>query len=338
MQIGIRRAELSDGAQIDATAFGEGPGGNVSFNATEDIFITGRHASTEFHSGLFSNANGPGQGGNVTVTAGGSIVMNEGRILTRTLGEADAGTLKVSANNLTLLNGAQIFSGIGNAHADGTVEGSPTGEGKGGGLIVTVADRLFISGTGPDGFRSGLFSSAQIGRGNAGNIRVLAGDIEISDQGTISASSIRLSNGNAGDIVIDGLNTMRLEGGTIETETIQTDGGNITIDTRNLVFLQDSAITTSVESGFGAGGNITIDPQFVVLDNSQIIANAFGSPGGNIRIVTDSFFASPDSIVDASSQLGIDGTVEIDSPDTDITGGITILPESFFDAAALLRL
>jgi hypothetical protein len=44
----------------------------------------------------------------------------------------------------------------------------------------------------------------------------------------------------------------------------------------------------------------------------------------------------PDSLIDASSEFGVSGTVEIDSPDTDITGGITTLPESFFDVAAQL--
>ena len=51
-----------------------------------------------------------------------------------------------------------------------------------------------------------------------------------------------------------------------------------------MIRLRDSQITTAVGSGRGAGGNITIDPEFVVLENSQISANAFGGPGGNITI------------------------------------------------------
>jgi hypothetical protein len=52
--------------------------------------------------------------------------------------------------------------------------------------------------------------------------------------------------------------------------------------------------------------------------------------------VTDFFFTTPDSLVNASSKLGISGTVEIDSPDTDILGGLTELPAGFFDAATVL--
>jgi large exoprotein involved in heme utilization and adhesion len=92
-----------------------------------------------------------------------------------------------------------------------------------------------------------------------------------------------------------------------------------------------------VESGFGDGGNITIDPEFVILNSSSIVANAFGGDGGNILIVTNNFIASPDSIVDASSQFGLDGTVIIKSPESDLTSGLTELPESFLNVAALLR-
>lgn len=41
--------------------------------------------------------------------------------------------------------------------------------------------------------------------------------------------------------------------------------------------------------------------------------------------------------MEASSAFGIDGTVTIDSPDVEITSGITLLTGAFIDAAALLR-
>lgn len=44
----------------------------------------------------------------------------------------------------------------------------------------------------------------------------------------------------------------------------------------------------------------------------------------------------PDSLVSASSQLGIDGVVEIDSPETDLNAGLVPLPANFFDAAQVL--
>jgi hypothetical protein len=42
-------------------------------------------------------------------------------------------------------------------------------------------------------------------------------------------------------------------------------------------------------------------------------------------------------VVDASSKLGINGTVIIRSPETDLSSSLTDLPESFLNVAALLR-
>jgi large exoprotein involved in heme utilization and adhesion len=47
-------------------------------------------------------------------------------------------------------------------------------------------------------------------------------------------------------------------------------------------------------------------------------------------------FKSPDSLIDASSGLGVDGAVEIEAPDTDISAGMVALPTAFLDVASLL--
>ena len=104
-----------------------------------------------------------------------------------------------------------------------------------------------------------------------------------------------------------------------------------------MVRLQDSQITTAVRSGEGRGGDITIDPHFVILENSQIRANAFGGPGGNIQITAEVFLADPASRVDASSELGIDGTVDIRAPVTDVSGTVAALPQTFGRELKLLR-
>jgi len=75
----------------------------------------------------------------------------------------------------------------------------------------------------------------------------------------------------------------------------------------------------------------------VVLLDSQILAQAFAGNGGNISITAGNLFVSPDSVIDASSQLGIDGEIVIDSPTADITESIVQLPADYLDVTALLR-
>jgi hypothetical protein len=75
----------------------------------------------------------------------------------------------------------------------------------------------------------------------------------------------------------------------------------------------------------------------VVLNRSQVVARAGAGTGGSIRIVAGQFIADVDSAVDASSETGIDGTVQIESPDVDLTGTLDVLPSEFADASSLMR-
>ncbi|MEK7305553.1 MAG: hypothetical protein AAB034_05320, partial [Nitrospirota bacterium] len=95
------------------------------------------------------------------------------------------------------------------------------------------------------------------------------------------------------------------------------------------------SISTSVLGGAGSGGNITIDPNSVILQNSQIIAQAIQGAGGNISIVTPLFLADAGSLVDASSQFGLSGTVKIQSPTSNLAGTVSSLPSSLRQAQSL---
>src|SRR5574341_829279 len=105
--------------------------------------------------------------------------------------------------------------------------------------------------------------------------------------------------------------------------------------------LTNSQITTSVQSGVGQGGNITIGSaghpfEFILLGDSQIRADAFGGPGGNINMFADVYLTS-NSVVSASSALSTPGTIAIEATVTDVSGGLTQLPTAPLEAAALMR-
>ena len=71
---------------------------------------------------------------------------------------------------------------------------------------------------------------------------------------------------------------------------------------------------------------MNIDPQFVILQNSQILANAVFGPGGNIFITTNLLL--PDSYRSLHlglSQFGQQGTVIIQSPISPASGKIVPL-------------
>jgi large exoprotein involved in heme utilization and adhesion len=145
--------------------------------------------------------------------------------------------------------------------------------------------------------------------------------------------------GNAGNVIVTTQAPFLLTNGSVVTRATQADGGNIQITTPTLLRLRDSTITAVVGGGAGTvGGNITIDPQFVLLQNSQIIANAFAGTGGTIDIQAQQvFLADPLSRVSATSTLGINGRVNIQAPVTNISGAVAPLPQAFAQPAELLR-
>jgi hypothetical protein len=75
---------------------------------------------------------------------------------------------------------------------------------------------------------------------------------------------------------------------------------------------------------------------FVVLNHSNITSTAVGGDGGNITIVANSFIRSGDSVLDASSELGIDGEIATGAPEEDITTNVQPLTATFLDASKLL--
>ena len=143
--------------------------------------------------------------------------------------------------------------------------------------------------------------------------------------------------GAAGTIHIQAGETFSSQNGTVMTEAAQAGGGTIVLRAGRLVRLQDSEVTTSVRGGAADAGNLTLEAPFVVADGSAIVANAFGGRGGNVHIRSGVLLTDPASVVSASSALGIQGTVEIQAPVTNLSGVTTPLPARLVAEAELLR-
>ncbi len=332
---------LTDG-YILASSSGMGHGGTVTVEATGSVSISGSKAA------LSSCAFREGDGGFISLSTPILKVSDGGGIRAATLEEGAAGDIILRVGNLTLADKGYITT-------------NSIGKGAGGKLTVSATETVSIFGQKNDGFGSGFFSEATSG-GAAGSILLKTCVLKITDGGQINASTLAegvggdieveadqiylsnearieaasTGNGDAGDIVIKAGDMIYGDHASVATEAIKADGGNIRIDTQNLSCLTDSDITATVKGAMGDGGNIEMNSKFVVLNRSNIIAKAEGGNGGRIVIVSDVFLSTPDSIVSASSRLGIDGTVEIFSPMVDVSSGLVSLPESFLKADDLL--
>lgn len=327
MTINARTLALEDGARISSSTGGFGNAGNLAVSASESVAITGGL------SGIFtaSSADATGNAGALTVTTP-VLRMSGGVIDSTTVGDGNAGIVTANVGTLLMTAGAQIrsFSGGFDETNNNTLV---VGSGNAGSVNVVASGAVAVSGS-ADGRPSGLLAETR-GSGAGGDVNLQAWTLRLADGATISSSS--LGDGLAGNIRLQLGDSLELRGASIATRALTSDGGNISLFAPRLIHLVDSQITTSVESGVGGGGNIFIDPQFVLFQNSQIIANAFGGPGGNISIIAGQLIADPATTISASSALGIDGAVNIDAPDTDVSAGLAVLPAAYLDASSLLR-
>lgn len=121
------------------------------------------------------------------------------------------------------------------------------------------------------------------------------------------------------------------KGGTVNTSAVNAGGGNININVQEQLYLSEQgSITTSVQSSIGDGGNISIEnPQFSVLNQGQIVAQADAGHGGNIHLTADNVLQSVDSLISASSRLGIDGNIDIAAPDESFSDALLVLNKTF---------
>jgi filamentous hemagglutinin family protein len=359
---------MSSSGEILAAASGTGQGGNVYITAADSVKISGVN-DTGYKSGVYTSTfSGTGNAGNIMISASDVSVGKDGVISAFSSGKGNAGEINLNVKTLSLTDNAEISTeviGQGNGnniniaaensvHISGYLSGIYTntyGAGISGNITLsaynmTLDEKSSISavtaGTGKAGeirlnintltlTQGSGMSTSSLGSGDGNNILLNVSDLTMKNGSYIEAFSN--DTGNAGNIILDAHNTVRLDNSSFLTGSRNSDGGDMKFHIDKILYLSDSYISTSAKGGTGSGGNISIDPQFVILNNSNITANAYGGRGGNIHIVADNFIRSWKSIVDASSKLGIDGLVEINSPDADISSGLMVLSGSFFDVS-----
>jgi hypothetical protein len=171
--------------------------------------------------------------------------------------------------------------------------------------------------------------------GKGGAITLQGTDLGIANKSSITAESHGAKN--AGQIALISANNISITDSTISTEALNASGGDIKLTAPNTVMLRNSTLTASVGGGNETtGGKIDIDPQYVVIQNSNVIARAADGTGGRIAIQADqAVLVDPSSQIDATSSRGINGQILIQSPIQQLAGAIAPLPQAFAVAANL---
>jgi filamentous hemagglutinin family protein len=342
-------------------------GDNLTPQVPDNITVTlSGQLSLDGRSVVATNAWRSAPAADLTITAPQILVTEGSRLTAETYQSGQGGRLNLFTDNLQVTNGGQLRSGSSPFPFFDPPEGvSLIPSGAGGTITVqnvaAPAQSIVIDGVG-----SGIFTDAQ-GTGPGGNINLAAQSIAVQNGGIVSAStsgiepsatggnisvlanqSVTLSNGgsiianstgpaNAGNIAINAGAQFLSQHAFMTTRASQASGGNITIQATDSIRLVNSQLSTSVQGGPNtSGGNILLDPAVVTLQNSQVTAQAVQGTGGNINIIAGTFLADPTSLVSASSEFGLSGAVNIQSPVSSLSNTLATLPQRPLQAQPLL--
>ena len=301
--------DLTKGAAVSAATAGVGDAGAVTIDASGNITAAGETQDGSYSSGIFNTVD--------------------------TLGVGNSGDINITTANLSLTQGSEVNA-------------STLGQGNAGTIAINVYENISLSGIDSAEFPGGILSLvAPNGIGNAGGIDINTNHLSLTNSAEISVQS--LGQGEAGDLDIQ-TNSLALSDATsLLASTPVGTGGNINLQISDNLTLQDNSTISARALENANGGNINIDADFVIAQpdrGNDIVASADEGTGGNIDITTNAIFGleERDSIppnntndLDASSQLGVDGTIEINELDVNPTEALEELPVEVIDVASLVE-
>jgi filamentous hemagglutinin family protein len=334
LQLQGKNISLLDGSVIRTNTLGDENGRQVKINAADSINIAGTNADL-FSSGIYNEveADATGNGGNLSIAAR-NVELLGGNIYNDTSGTGKAGNLNINTNDLKIKEGSQIASGT-------------FGAGDGGILSVS-ANNIELSGGSPfspSGLRTDTFAT-----GKGGNLIIDADNLQIKDGAQIGAGT--WNNGDSGDVIIQATNVevigFKFANGFIyssgifapvfslepnsDDSNLTGNGGNLIIDTEQLIVRDGGAIVSST-SGKGNAGNISlrvdnIEVRDAIVDevgsrsgiSSRVEARGSGN-GGNVDIVANNF-----NLIDGGSisvdtiGLGNAGNIKINAQNINVSG------------------
>ncbi|MEM7581518.1 MAG: filamentous hemagglutinin N-terminal domain-containing protein, partial [Cyanobacteria bacterium P01_A01_bin.80] len=303
INISAENINVLNGALVTSGNFSSAQGGDIQINVSESLSMSG--FSRTDASLINSLALRTGNSGNVTINTSKLEILNFASIGTSTWAEGSAGKVTINASESIILSGQ-----------DSVIDSS-----------ASVVNEIFRLSLGLPDFP----------RGDSGSVVINTPSLTIADGGILSVTNQGL--GNSGDIEINTDQIFLDTTGNIDAFSASGQGGSIKLNIQNSLLLGNNSSINTEAKGTGNGGNITINSPIIAgFENSDIIANAVEGNGGNIDITTQGIFGlefreelTPDSDITASSQFGVNGTVQINNFGIDPSSGLVELPVALTD-------
>lgn len=292
---------------------GSGSAGNIAFNANESITI-GPNTTQSTLIGS-SAVSGSGNAGSITMTAPRVTIQGGVLISSSTFGAGNAGKIEINATEHVTIAG------------EGPTPASFTGEDRGvttvrtSGVLLPIFVRTFLN----------LPNTIT---GDGGDIVFNTPQLTVTEQAQVNVQ--HLDQGNAGTIRVNAGQLIVSDDGQLLSSSVFGEGGNIELELSELLFLRRNGLIDSESLGTSNGGNITIKaPVIIGLEDSDIVADAITGNGGNIDITTKSLLGlefreqrTSESDITANSEFGVSGTVAINNLTVESALSVVELPNA----------
>lgn len=359
IDIQAKQFNVENGSIVATIALDLGNSGNLT--------ITTDNLTLQDSAVIGTATQGQGAAGDLAVRATNSVnIINDGFMLTGSLGSGAAGKLVIDTQRLSIWNGGELLN--------------ITSGAQGGSLQVNASKSVEVR-----NYDSGIYTDT-FGALAAGELTITTPQLTVSNGAQVSASTF--GKGPAGEIVVHASDFVELRGissdGSFPSGLFASSelpgydfqptgvGGGLTVATGKLIVRDQAQVSVGgsttgnagnlnvvaraaiyldnqgkivAETKSGRGGNITLQAQDIFLRHGSNIStstatNAIGGNGGNITIDTNVLVALENSDITANAgakggqvkidALGIFGTEfrERENPATsDITATSELGPE-----------
>ncbi|MGB3510578.1 MAG: S-layer family protein, partial [Microcoleaceae cyanobacterium] len=365
--INTQNLMLNNGGLIVASTSGSGQAGNITIDANE-IEVVGMSADGRFPSGINTQVNSTGNGGNLTIDTQ-RLIMRDGAIIEGgVFSSGQGGNITINATEISLSGNAmsdnilpeisnivQVFQGQ-FSNIVLTVVG-PNATGKGGDITIDTQSLQLSDGS--------LIGTGTVGLGDSGDLTIRATEIDMT--GTTPIGLLPTSvyttvysegKGNGGNLTIDTERLSLRNGAQLRAGTNASgNSGDLILRATEIELIGGSesgifasSILTSVEDftvislarGSGEGGNAFIETErLTILDGAEVSANTFGdgsagsltiNASDNITLSGSSPINGNSSAITASTELGATkagGNLNITTPTLNLSDAAVVTARSF---------
>ncbi|MEI1377235.1 S-layer family protein [Nostoc sp. UHCC 0926] len=325
VQVQGQQIQFTDGSLVLAQNFGNLPGGDIRFQATEAIDLIGTTPDAKIKGGVHNEAFGIGASGNISVITprltvkqgaalnnltfgvgpsgniqidamaidiSGFSPINPGvasNINTTTLGTANAGNVFVNGNSLVVSSGASLSS-------------ATFGSGSGGKVTIRNTNTT-VTGESPFGVYSNI-SSIAFATGNTKTLTLDTAKLQILDGGVVAATAFFAGNG--GDLNINATESIAISGqGQTNNSSINASSIRLDPSLRQRFGLPDMLTANA--------GTVSITtPNLTLTDGGTVsVTNQGSGNGGNININADTIQLKNKGFIQAQTESGNGGNITL---------------------------